>query len=197
MRATFTQKPDVSVATVPMTVGLADINGDGKVDLLTPRYIQDTVTIWRNDGAGTFPNAPLVSTGSYSVSIAVADVNRDGLLDLLVANVRDGTVSVCRGDGLGGFSGGKELAAGWSASFVTAKDINGDGYLDIVVSNGNDGPVSVFLAGEAIIATASTDRTGTLKIGDTITFTLSTDIPVTVRSVPELVLSNGGCGLTC
>jgi Ca2+-binding RTX toxin-like protein len=177
----------------PNVVTLADVNGDGKLDALTGNY--NTVSVLLGDGTGHFTSATHVSVERDPKSVVVADVNGDGKLDLITGNSFSSSVSVRWGDGSGGFSGGMDIAVGYRPETLKVADINKDGKMDIVVTNLSGRSVTVLLGGEKTFATeisASTDQTGTLKIGDTITFTLSTELPVTVTGVPELVLSNGG-----
>jgi len=177
----------------PNLVTIADVNGDGKLDALTGNY--NTVSVLLGDGTGHFTSSTTVSVERDPKSIAVADINGDGKLDLITANSFSSSVSVRWGDGNGGFSGGMDIGVGYQPETLKVADVNKDGKMDIIVTNFYGRSVTVLLGGEKTFATeisASTDQTGTLKIGDTITFTLSTELPVTVTGVPDLLLNNGG-----
>jgi hypothetical protein len=85
-----------------IAVAVADVNGDGKPDLLVSHWCvsSDTcdeggVGVLLGNGDGTF-QAPVVysSGGLYALSVAAADVNGDGKPDLLVANESGNTVGV-------------------------------------------------------------------------------------------------------
>jgi hypothetical protein len=72
----------------------ADLNGDGKPDLVVANYCQSTactigsVGVLLGNGDGTFQPAVTYSSGGYAAtSVAVADVNGDGKPDIIVANV--------------------------------------------------------------------------------------------------------------
>ena len=71
----------------------ADVNGDGKVDLICANRNDNSLTVWTNNGAG-FTLAATVSVGARPLSVAAVDVNVDGRLDLISANQSGNTLSV-------------------------------------------------------------------------------------------------------
>ena len=75
----------------PSRVLVADVNGDGKPDLVAVTNgtltTQGTLNILLGNGDGTFKYVVSYSTGGYgTIGLAVADVNRDGNLDVVVVN---------------------------------------------------------------------------------------------------------------
>ena len=69
------------------SVAVADVNGDGKPDLIVANEQSNSVGVLLGNGDGTFQTAVTYgSGGDYPYSVAVADVNGDGKPDLLVAN---------------------------------------------------------------------------------------------------------------
>jgi hypothetical protein len=154
-------------------VTVADVNGDGKPDLVVTNQCisssdcdNGTVGVLLGNGDGTFQTAVTYRSGGWAASsVAVADVNGDGKPDIVVtnfcatsSNCDNGTVGVLLGNGDGTFqtsmtygSGGYDVGSFVIASVAVA-DVNGDGKPDIVVtnfcatsSNCNDGTVSVLL----------------------------------------------------
>jgi FG-GAP-like repeat len=139
---------------------LADVNGDGKLDLLTANQCTgpsnlggcasgSVVGVLLGNGDGTFQSAVTYSAGGWdSGSILTADINGDGKLDLLVANgctsgsingcgsnLR-GLVGVLLGNGDGTFQAARTFDTGGEyARAVLATDVNGDGKLDLLVAN--------------------------------------------------------------
>jgi hypothetical protein len=109
-------------------VAIADMNGDGNMDLVTG------AGILLGDGTGNFtpvdpPNVPPGATW-----IAVADVNGDGKPDVL-ATVTTG-VAVQLGNGDGTLQAAKTYKTfGVAPLSVTVADFNGDGKLDLAVAN--------------------------------------------------------------
>jgi hypothetical protein len=64
----------------------ADLNGDGKADIVTTNLDGESVTILLGDGHGGFHEAPgsPVKTAPAPWAVEIADVNRDGKLDLVI-----------------------------------------------------------------------------------------------------------------
>ena len=68
-------------------IAVADVNGDGKPDLLVANWSSSSVGVLLGNGDGSFQAAVTYDSGGQrTASIAVADVNGDGKLDLIVGN---------------------------------------------------------------------------------------------------------------
>lgn len=132
------------------SIAVADVNGDGKLDLLVTNwcvFCLNTVGVLLGNGDGTFQPAVTYSSGGYAAwSIAVADVNGDGKPDLLVANQCTGNVTSCTNsngsigvllnNGNGTFGSMTTYASGGLyTKFIVAADINGDAKPDLLVVN--------------------------------------------------------------
>jgi uncharacterized membrane protein len=125
------------------SVAVADVNGDGKPDLLVANDCATSncasgggVGVLLGNGDGTFQAAMSYGSGGQDAeSVAVADVNGDGKPDLVVAN-GDGSVGILLGNGDGTFQAAMSYASGGTnASSVSVADVSGDGKLDLVVAN--------------------------------------------------------------
>jgi hypothetical protein len=131
----------------PTAVAIADVNGDGKPDVVVAN--SGNVSVLLGNGDGTFQAAAAISGGSSG--LAIADVNGDGKLDLIALGLgtcyitcTDGSVSVLLGNGNGTFQSAVPYDSGGVSPFsVAVADVNGDGKPDLLVAN--SGNVSVLL----------------------------------------------------
>jgi hypothetical protein len=126
-----------SGGTSTFSVAVADVNQDGKPDLIAANYGSNSVTVLLGNGDGTFQPAVTYSSGGLAaVSVAVADVNRDGKLDIVVANYGSNSVAVLLGNGDGTFQSAVTYGSGGLESYsVAVADVNRDGKPDILVAN--------------------------------------------------------------
>jgi hypothetical protein len=125
------------------SVAVADVNGDGKPDLVVANACADSnctsggvVDVLLGNGDGTFQAAMSYGSGGQDAeSVGVADLDGDGKPDLVVAN-GDGSVAVLSGNGDGTFQAATTYGSGGTgATSVAVADVNGDGKLDLVVAN--------------------------------------------------------------
>ncbi len=140
---TFSTQETIPVPPGPTAVAVADVNGDGRPDLVVTSYQpgsgQDgSVSVLLGNGDGTFqpPSAEDTFTVGHGPSdLAVADLTGDGIPDLIVTNRYDNTVSVLLGNGDGTFQPARTFAAGAGPVTVAVADFNGDGIPDLVIAD--------------------------------------------------------------
>jgi hypothetical protein len=92
---TFTQvsgEPSSGCVSAP-SIAVADLNGDGKLDLVCVTGA-NTIGIFLGNGDGTFQPALSESVGNGPQAVAIGDFNGDGRLDIAVANLADNTVTI-------------------------------------------------------------------------------------------------------
>src|SRR5262249_36641965 len=146
----FHTQQTFAVGASPVSVAVADVNGDGIPDLVTANYGTyfnpgSTVSVLLGNGGGSFQTQQTLAAGPRPSSVVVAGVTGHGTPDLVPANGRARTVSVLLGNGGGSFQTQQSFAAGPRPSSVAVADVNGDGRLDLVAANHGDGTVSVLL----------------------------------------------------
>jgi len=152
----FTEAPGspFPAGKTPFGAAIADLNGDGKLDLAVVNYsghadqpANDGVTILLGDGHGAFKimaGSPF-PTGHAPIRLAVGDVNGDGIPDVVTVNLASNDITVLLG-GKGTFTRAATIPVGDHPYGVAVGDLNGDGKADIVVANGRDNNVSVLLS---------------------------------------------------
>src|SRR5207253_3241477 len=83
---TFRSPSNFAVDSRPVAVAVADVDGDGKPDLLTANFSGYTTSLLLGDGDGTFNPDQESVTGPRPAALAVGDVNGDGVPDVVAAN---------------------------------------------------------------------------------------------------------------
>jgi hypothetical protein len=152
--ASFAAQQTFAVGSSPFGVAAADLNGDGKPDLVTANFNSNTVSVLLNT---TAPGAAVPSFGAQQTfaagnepyGVAVGDVNGDGRLDLAVANFNSTNVSVylnttALGAMSASFAAQQSFAAGTRPISATFADLDGDGKPDLAVANFNSNTLSVY-----------------------------------------------------
>ena len=132
---------------IPISIQLADLNGDGKLDMVTTSEAQNFVSVLLGNGDGTFQSPVSYPSGRDSFFVALGDFNHDGKIDMAVTNSDGNTVSILLGNGNGTFQApvSYTLAGDDPYAFAIAVgDVNADGKLDLAVSD-LDGGVDVLL----------------------------------------------------
>lgn len=127
----------------PRDLDVADLDGDGALDVVAAMYNAGELAIWKGDGKGRFARANhFPSRGRLPHKVQVKDVNKDGKLDLIVSHCReDDSVVVFFGNGAFDFSISQEILLGEKRDAVEAEirdmlvdDLNGDGKPDIALA---------------------------------------------------------------
>lgn len=135
-----------SAGAGPVSLLLADLNKDGKGDLVTASYSGNLLTslLWTISGAFV-PATKTAAVGANPVSLASGDLNGDGSADVVAANFQDATLSMLKGQGDGTFANAVSLTATDKPSAVAIGDIDGDGKQDIVMASSGRNQIWVLL----------------------------------------------------
>ena len=141
----FAPATGVVAGMSPNGVALGDLNGDGRLDLVTANVNSSNISALLGDGSGGFGPRRDFAAGTNSQSVALGDLNGDGRLDAVAANQFTDDVSILLGDGAGGFRPQTKVSAGDGPYSVALGDLNRDGRLDAVVSTYNSSEVLVLL----------------------------------------------------
>jgi hypothetical protein len=140
----------------PAAILIADMNCDGKPDVITSNINTNTLSVFLNavlpgSSVPVFLSRADFTTLQIPENLCVADINGDGRPDMLAANAGSDSVSVfINGTGVGiapaSFTNTDfSMQAGSSPKSIILQDFNGDGKPDLASGDYNNKAVSVFL----------------------------------------------------
>jgi hypothetical protein len=144
----------------PNDVQLADVNGDGKLDLIVADNASSgRIVILPQDPAnpGHFLAAVALAAPNAASGVAVGDINGDGKVDIAAgtsdSNGNNGAVVVFYQNPTspGSFLPPVTVAAGAQPITVKIADMNGDGVADLVAANFGAGTDGVGSAGVSVV----------------------------------------------
>ncbi|MBT3305960.1 MAG: hypothetical protein HN377_05690, partial [Alphaproteobacteria bacterium] len=146
---------------------LADLNGDGKLDMVLAETSATAQPVYFGDGAGGFTSSgqtlDFTTTGT---NVALADFNGDGLKDIFVASDGGNKVFLNNSGSAGTFTDtGQSLIISGNTSYrsVATGDIDGDGDIDAVTGSWGQ-PVNIWVNdGAGTFSNTSVSGTGTLS----------------------------------
>jgi hypothetical protein len=162
----------------PSNIVIADLNGDGKLDLVSSNSQRTSntggVSIYFQDPAnpGQFLSATNYATGNHPAGIAVGDLNGDGKPDIAIAGVNGVSILFQDPNNPGTFLAPTTVSVGSGTSSVAIADVNGDGKADLVVTTatavavllqvmpGSFSPAATYNAGQQPIYVVVADLNG-------------------------------------
>jgi hypothetical protein len=129
------------------SIALADIEGDGDLDIVTGNTSNEQNVLYLNDGTAQFhagriscdenpDNFRCFGSGQDNThEVATVDIDRDGDYDIIVGNNYQQN-AVYMNDGSGNFTTSTPFGSGLDATIALAPgDVDGDGAIDIVLGN--------------------------------------------------------------
>ena len=148
----------------PVDLELADVDGDGDLDVVTANETAETFSVWRQAPSGLFELASEDVLGDSDdtpapFAIEAADLDADGVLELLGSHANG--VSVFVADSGGVYSEAQVLDDGLAPA--RAADVDRDGTLDVVLgSSGGNGIRAHAGIGAAAFESSATELTAPL-----------------------------------
>lgn len=141
----------VSLAGTPWHIGVADFDGDGKLDFVTTDAFIGNVRFWKNGSTGSsflFFTAGSMTTGGFPRYLVPLDLDGDCDVDLLVADISGHKVSVL-------FNTTPQIGG------CVAGDVTSDGVVD-----GDDVEAVMMSWGRCAWCDADLDRSGSVDHAD-------------------------------
>ena len=143
----FTKTDISSTADAARDVRVADMDGDGDLDIVSASYGDDTIAWYENNGqaASWSSGVDIVTNASGAESVYVADLDNDGDLDIVSGSADDDTVAWYENDGQTDPSwDAYDLSTSYDARGIHIADMDGDDDLDILSVSHNDNTVALF-----------------------------------------------------
>ena len=141
----FATRVDFSAGSNPAGVGIVDLDGDARPELVTVNLSSNTASVLFNQSTpdtmtlGSFAQKVDFATGSQPWGLAIGDIDGDGKQDLVVSNQGDNSVSVFRNTATpgsitpGSFAARISFSAGSTPNGVAIGDVDGDAKPDMVI----------------------------------------------------------------
>jgi len=159
------------VGSAPDASALADLNGDGHVDMAVTLDNPDRVAIYAGSGDGslTFAQSVLVGASTGPHTVVPLDIDADGDLDLAVS-LQDAGVRLLVNNGGGSFALGASLDTGVNPRDLVVADLGGSAELDLVSANRDGNSVTIMISqggGDYLSTTfpAGSDIRGVTAVG--------------------------------
>ena len=128
------------------SVYVADMDGDGDLDIVSASYIDHTIAWYENDGAAdpSWTAADIATSADTARGVYVADMDGDGDLDIVSASAGDDTIAWYENDGAAdpSWTAADIATSADSAQSVYVADMDGDGDLDIVSASWDDDTIA-------------------------------------------------------
>ncbi len=145
----FAPNVDFTTGNFPEGLAIADIDGDGKPDMIVANNNDNTLSLFHNTstvGSVSFAPQLTVNSGYAAYDLVVADFDGDGHPDIAVVDQYSNTVSVHRNISTPGtiaISANVDYTTGNIPYSITTADFDGDGKPDLATANDADNTFTV------------------------------------------------------
>ena len=145
--SSFEPRQDFASGTSPDGLTVADLDGDGRLDVLTANSGANSITVFHSEATGTATRAD-IPCGSVPVKVAVRDMDGDGKQDIVFCSQSSSQIGVLRNISApgsisaGSFQSAVTVATGNAPYGFAVDDIDGDGKPDVVATSTTTNSVS-------------------------------------------------------
>ncbi|CAF4563293.1 unnamed protein product [Rotaria sp. Silwood1] len=153
-QAHFPTRTDFAAGFAPFAIATADINGDGKQDMVSSNFSDASISVFINtttigSSTPTFAAKTDFNVVGNSMYLTLNDINGDGKPDIIIANSTTSNVSVMinltvTGSSTPAFTSIVDFTTGGKPVSVCVKDFNLDGKPDIAAGD-QDSAVCIFI----------------------------------------------------
>lgn len=131
--------PTITDVADSSTLLLADLNGDGKLDLITPAsFNSNEIAVSLGTGTGAFGAAQTYDAGIAATALTAGDFDGDGKTDLAIvhaSNYGQAAIVIAFGNGAGGLLSASAQNLNASLLSIATGDFDGNGSLDLLTRN--------------------------------------------------------------
>lgn len=147
----FATRQNFSAGTRPLDVAVADLNGDGRLDVIVSNDLDNSISVFRNTSTvGNISFATrqdfLVGPGSAPWGLAVGDLNRDGKPEIAVCNSNANTISIFRNNSTSAaiaLGTRQDVSVSSGPRSLVIADLTADGWPDLATITYNSNAISV------------------------------------------------------
>ncbi len=177
---------ELTPGSKPNGVAVADLNNDGKLDILISNEGSNDLSVFLNLGQRQFTNGSVrVATGGvHPIGMALGDLNDDGRLDVAVPLAASDSVALFQNRVAGGLTKVKTLTTGPNPQGAAIGLLNNDAFGDVVVANYDNNTLSIFLSDGSGGYTTSTLASGGVHPTDVALTDLNGD------TIPDIIAVN-------
>jgi len=133
---TISVASQISFTSFPAIIGQADLDADGKVELLISGAAFNGISILHDNG-GKIREKKLSPGTAFSQAVTI-DLNNDSYPDIAAFNINDNSLQFFYNNSRGEFRLTRTLPLQNSISLLTAIDFNSDSYTDLSFICGNE-----------------------------------------------------------
>jgi hypothetical protein len=144
----FVEAARIDCVKIPGTLRAADMDNDGRIDIVALCREVDGIRVHFNSGGASFAHhdSVFLPTKGYGPwDLVPADFNRDGKIDIAVVNTFSSDLTIIYNEGNRKFSEPMNLPSGAGPMSLASSDLDGDGYLDVVTVTKGFPAVLVFI----------------------------------------------------
>jgi len=184
----FTNVLTISVGAYPHFIKNADLDADGKMDLVTGNFVGNNISVLKNTtssvGSISFQAAVNITSGSGTSNtqgISLTDYDNDRKIDICAVNRSNNNISIFKNTAISGVLNNSSFATQVNFSVnsgptdVFSSDLNGDDKPEILVTNNGTDNISILrnqiLANEPTISASNMVFSNNGSTSTTLTFT--------------------------